>query len=277
METKSSSVGNRVGFFVYGAATYVLFLAVFLYMVGFAANRVVPKSIDSISGAAEPVGWAILVNVLLLSLFAIQHTIMARPGFKQWWTRFVPSPIERSTFVLVTNAVLVLIFWQWRAMPEVVWSVESHVGSLMLHALCALGWLLALYSTFCIDHFELFGLRQVYLNLRGRTPRHPGFATPWLYRMVRNPLMLGFMIAFWATPTMTQGHLLFALVNTAYIVIIGIRFEERDLLKMLGEEYRRYRERTPMLFPWPRPRRADDPAQRGVLPEPQAVLKSSGH
>ena len=255
MQTKSSSASGRVGFFIYGAVSYVLFLAVFIYMIGFAANMVVPKSIDSVSGTTGPVGWAVLVNVLLLSLFAAQHTVMARPWFKRWWTKIVPSPVERSTFVMATNIVLGLIFWQWQPMPEVVWSVENDVARLILYCLFAAGWLLVLYSTFCIDHFELFGLRQVYLHLRGRPHSHPGFATPWLYRMVRNPLMLGFITAFWATPTMTQGHLLFALLNTAYVLIIGIRFEERDLLQMLGEDYRHYREHTPMLLPWPRNRR----------------------
>jgi len=260
MNESTPSMASRIGCFLYGAVVYVVFLATFSYMIGFVGNLVVPKSIDT--GEAGPTGLAIVVNALLLSLFAIQHTIMARPGFKAWWTKIVPAAIERSTFVLVTCIVLILMVWQWRAMPEIVWSVESTMGRYLLFGMFAGGWALVLYATFCIDHFDLFGLRQVVLHLQGKNYTHPGFAMPWLYKMVRNPLMLGFLLAFWSTPVMTQGHLLFSILVTGY-VFVGIQFEERDLLKALGEQYRLYRARTPMIFPFPK-RSAPVPAAVSV-------------
>jgi protein-S-isoprenylcysteine O-methyltransferase Ste14 len=233
---------------------YVLFLVTFCYMIGFVGNLVVPQSIDTVgANGPAPMAVAIVVNALLLSLFAIQHTIMARPGFKVWWTTIVPRPVERSTFVLATCIVLVLTVWQWRAMPEIVWSVENAAGRAVLYALFTAGWVLVLYATFCIDHFDLFGLRQVVLHLQGKEYTHPGFAMPWIYKLIRNPLMAGFLLAFWATPVMTQGHLLFAILTTGYI-LVGIQFEERDLIQALGEDYRKYRAMTPMLLPFPRPR-----------------------
>ncbi len=237
---------HRIACFAYGTAVYVLFLGTFTYTIGFVANFLVPKSIDS--GTISPVGFSILVNALLLSLFAVQHAIMARPWFKARWTKVIPTAVERSTFVLATCCVLILMFWQWRPMPSVIWNVTSEPFATALRAISAAGWLLVLYSTFCIDHFDLFGLRQVVLHLRGKEYTHPGFATPRLYRMVRNPLMLGFLIAFWSTPTMSQGHLLFALLVTGY-VFVGVNLEERDLLKTLGPGYEAYRARTPMLIP----------------------------
>ncbi|UCE61574.1 MAG: isoprenylcysteine carboxylmethyltransferase family protein [Phycisphaerales bacterium] len=253
MSDRSSSFGHRMGCLAYGLAAYVLFLCTFAYAMGFIGNLVVPKSIDT--GVPGSFGLAIVVNVALLGLFAAQHTIMARQWFKHRWTRIIPAPIERSTFVVATCFVLILMYWQWRPMPEIVWSLEHPAARWPLHGFFVLGWLLVLYSSFCIDHFDLFGVRQVVLHLRGLDYTHPGFAMPWLYKLVRNPLMLGFLLASWATPVMTQGHLLFAITISGYIVF-GITMEERDLLKSLGEDYRRYRKRTPMLFPLPRRRDA---------------------
>ncbi len=243
--------------FLYGAACYVLFVITFLYMMGFVANLVVPKSIDS--GSAGPLSQAILINLSLPGLFAVQHTIMARPAFKRWWTRFVPAQIERSTFVLVTCLILFAMVWQWRPMTASVWSIENQAARCAIWSLHYLGWAIVLYSSFLIDHFDLFGLRQVWLHLRGQPYAHAPFAMPWLYRLVRNPLMLGFLIAFWATPEMTQGHLLFDAATTGYI-LIGIQFEERDLIRILGEDYRRHRANTPMLLPRPRRRPVAVPA-----------------
>lgn len=235
--------------FLYGVAAYVLFLATFCYTIGFTENLVVPKNINQ--GTEGPVRLAILVNVLLLGLFAAQHAIMARPWFKQRWTKIVPQPIERSTFVLATCIAFGLLFWFWRPMLTPVWQVEHSVARPAMFALSFAGYGLVLYASFLIDHFDLFGLRQVFMHLRCRKVEHGKFVTPTLYKFVRNPLMLGFLIAFWATPNMTQGHLLFVSVTTAY-VFFGVWLEERDLLRALGEDYRRYRARTPMLVPLPR-------------------------
>lgn len=235
--------------FTYGAASYILFLGTFLYLIGFVGNYLVPKSIDS--GAEGPVGQAVIINVALIALLGIQHSIMARPRFKVWWTSFVPKPIERSTFVLFTNLILLFLVWQWRPMTAIVWQVDHSIARALLMGLSFGGWALVLYSTFLIDHFDLFGMRQVFLHLRGRPYAPVPFATPLLYKLVRNPLMLGFVTAFWFTPVMTQGHLLFAIVTTAYI-LVGISLEERDTAEELGESYQRYRANTPMLLPWPR-------------------------
>lgn len=267
MTAESSSRPGRWMAFLYGSAVYVVFLGTFLYAIGFVGNLVVPKSIDT--GEVAPVSVAIPINVLLLVLFVIQHTVMARPGFKARWTRIVPKPIERSTFVLATSIVLILLFWQWRPMPQVVWSVDHPAGRVVLWGLFGAGWALVLYASFLIDHFDLFGLRQVYRHWRGLPHAHPVFVMPWLYKLIRNPLMLGFLIAFWSTPVMTQGHLLFSVLTTGYI-FMGIAFEERDLLRMLGEDYRQYRARTPMLMPMPwrgpagTPQRAADKAEAGT-------------
>jgi len=236
----------------YGAASYVIFLAAFLYAIGFVGNIWVPRSVDA--GVAAPIGEAVAVNLLLLGLFAVQHSVMARPLFKRWWTRFVPPPIERSTYVLLASLALFLLYWQWRTMPAVVWDVTSPAGRLGLQVLFWLGWATVLASTFMINHFDLFGLRQVYLAWRGKPYTDLGFRAPLFYRLVRHPIMLGFIIAFWATPTMTAGHLLFAIVTTAYI-LVALQLEERDLVAALDNQYREYQGRVPMLSPWPRRRR----------------------
>lgn len=232
---------------LYAAGSYVLFLASFVYAIGFVGNLVVPKSIDAPAG---PGGWAALaINVAVLALFALQHSVMARPAFKRWWTRIVPPTIERSTYVLVSTAALVLVFVAWRPMPAVLWDLR---GTLAGHALAALawgGWLMCLVSTFLISHFELFGLKQVWYRLRDRPMPQGGFKETLFYRFVRHPLMLGFLITFWATPLMTHGHLLFAGLMSAYIVV-GVMLEERDLSAALGATYARYRERVPMLIPF---------------------------
>ena len=232
----------------YGLGCYLSFLATFVYAIGFVGNLpLLPKTIDN--GAPAPLAEALIVNLLLLGLFAVQHSVMARRGFKRWWTRIVPEPVERSTFVLAATAVLALLLWQWRPLAEpVVWSVQNRVGALAIQAVFWIGWVVLLISTFLINHFELFGLRQVYAHLRGRGLPAPRFRTPGLYRHVRHPIYLGFVLAFWATPTMTGGHLLFAVATTGYI-LVGIWFEERDLIAQFGERYRRYREQVGMLWP----------------------------
>ncbi|OBJ20275.1 methanethiol S-methyltransferase [Mycobacterium colombiense] len=230
----------------YGAAAYLLFLAVFLYLVAFVGNFWVPRTVDH--GVSAPIGQAVLVNMLLLGLFGLQHSVMARPGFKARWTRVVPPSIERSTYVMLSNAVLVLLYWQWRTMPAVIWDVELPAGRLALWTLFGLGWVIALASTFMINHFDLFGLRQVYLAARAEPYTDLEFHVRFFYRLVRHPLMLGFIIAFWAAPTMTAGHLLFSIVMTGYI-LVATRIEERDLVAALGDDYRNYRREVPALLP----------------------------
>jgi protein-S-isoprenylcysteine O-methyltransferase Ste14 len=242
---------GRICVFVYGFGAYVIFLGSFLYAVGFVGNRIVPKSIDS--GDEQSLAASLLMNIGLLSLFAVQHSGMARPAFKQWWTRIIPQPVERSTYVLLTSLLLLLLFWQWRPLPQEVWSVKSPFGSVVLQAIFCLGWLIVLATTFMIDHFDLFGLKQTYYHLTSKTQTPSPFITPVLYRYVRHPIMLGFVIAFWATPVMSVGHLLFAAVTTAYI-LLAIQLEERDLVKVHGDQYREYRRQTSMLLPWPQSR-----------------------
>ena len=231
----------------YGAVGYLIFLGTFLYAVGFVGNVLVPKGIDA--GPVVSLGEAVATNVLLLGLFAVQHSVMARPAFKRGWTRTVPPHLERSTYVLASSLVLLLLFWLWQPMPEVVWAVGPSAAA-VLWVVFGLGWVVVLVSTFLIDHFDLFGLRQVFLYARSRPYTPPPFRIRGLYRVVRHPIMLGFLIAFWATPTMTWGHLLFAGVTTAYIVV-GVWLEERDLRHAFGETYDQYRRRVGMLLPRP--------------------------
>lgn len=242
---------GRILALAYGVAAYFLFLGTFLYAIGFVTGIAVPKTIDT--GTIVPVGQALLVNLVLLSIFAVQHSVMARKPFKQWWTRLVPPAVERSTYVVLASLCLILVFWQWRPIPEVVWHVANPAAATAVQALGFFGWFLVLISTFLINHFELFGLHQVALNLAGREPAAPKFRTPALYKIVRHPLYLGFIVAFWSAPVMTAGHLLFAMVTTAYI-LVAIVLEERDLIDHFGDEYRRYRERVAMIVPlWRKP------------------------
>jgi protein-S-isoprenylcysteine O-methyltransferase Ste14 len=232
---------------LYGLVVYVFFLATFVYAIGFVGNILVPKGIDG--GVAMPLVEAVIVNLLLLGVFAVQHSVMARRGFKRWWTRVVPEAVERSTFVLAATLALALLLWQWRPIVEpVIWHVESPLARVVLWTVFAIGWAVLLISTFLINHFELFGLRQVFARLRGRQIPAPEFRTPLFYRHVRHPIYLGFVLGFWATPHMSAGHLLFAIAATAYI-LIGIWFEERDLIAQFGDRYRLYREQVGMLLP----------------------------
>jgi methanethiol S-methyltransferase len=237
---------KRIAVFLYGVVCYAAFFGTFLYAIGFVGNLVVPKSIDS--APEGPLGMALLVNALLLGVFAVQHSVMARPAFKRWWTRFVPRPAERSTYVLFSSLALIALFAFWQPIGGVIWDVQEPVGRAVLYGLFAFGWGLVLVATFLINHFDLFGLRQVWLHLRGREYRPLNFGTPGLYKIVRHPLYVGWLFAFWATPTMTAAHLFFALLTTAYI-LIAIRFEERDLVAEHGARYTEYRKQVPMLVP----------------------------
>jgi protein-S-isoprenylcysteine O-methyltransferase Ste14 len=231
---------------LYSVLVYVLFLAVFLYAIGFVENVLVPKSIDS--GSSGDIAGSMLIDAGLLALFALQHSIMARPAFKRVWTRIVPEEIERSTFVLFASLALALVCWQWRPLPQTVWSVDDPVGSKAILVVSWMGWGMVLLSTFLISHFHLFGLSQGLARLLGRTLPEQAFATPFLYRWLRHPIYAGFILAFWAAPHMTLGHLFFAIATTGYI-FVGIWFEERDLIAYFGDRYRQYCGTVGMLFP----------------------------
>jgi protein-S-isoprenylcysteine O-methyltransferase Ste14 len=254
---------KRILFFAYGSVSYLIFFGTFLYAIGFIGNLGVPTSLD---GAANgPLINAIAINAGLLALFALQHSIMARKWFKDAWTRIVPKPLERSTYVLFSSLALILLFWQWRPMGGVVWSVEDPMARIVLRTLFAFGWGLVLVSTFLINHFDLFGLRQVWLYLLGRPYTYLPFATPGPYRLVRHPLYVGWFFAFWMTPTMTFAHLLFSVATTAYI-LLAIQFEECDLIRDHGNAYEEYRRSVPMLVPFSR---------KGVAaPEPTTARRS---
>lgn len=238
---------GRLIAFLYGLVAYLAFFVAILWSIGFVTGLGVPKTIDS--GPVGPTTQAIIVNLLLMALFAIQHSVMARPAFKKWWTQFVPVAVERSTFVLFASIALLLLLWQWQPIPAVVWQVNNPQIASALLTLGLVGWCVVFTSTFLINHFELFGLHQVANNLAGRPMPKLEFRTPVLYKLVRHPIYLGFIIAFWATPVMTAGHLLFAAVTTTYI-FVGIALEERDLIEVFGDEYRRYRQRVSMIVPF---------------------------
>jgi methanethiol S-methyltransferase len=250
---------GRIVAFVYGVAAYVTFLGTFLYAIGFLGNILVPKSMDS--GATGPFIEGLAIDALLLGLFAIQHSTMARPAFKQWARRLTPQPVERSTYVLMASLALLLLFWQWQPLGGLIWQVDDEAARVALRMVFWAGWSTVLATTFLIDHFDLFGLRQVYLYLRGRDYTAITFRTPGPYNFVRHPLYLGFLLAFWATPTMTATHLVFAAATTIYI-LIAIQLEERDLIAHHGAAYREYRERVPMVLPLPKGRQAESVAAR---------------
>lgn len=260
---------GRIISFIYGMAAYIIFLGSFLYAIAFVGDFWVAKTINS-GPEAESLFQGLLINAGLLSLFAVQHSVMARRGFKEWWTGIIPKHLERSTYVLISSLILILLFWQWRPLPDVIWSVESGLGYYLLTGLFWLGWGIVLLSTFMINHFDLFGLRQVYLHLKDEEITPIRFKEPGLYRYCRHPLMLGFIIAFWATPYMTLGHLVFAVATTGYI-FVGIWFEERDLIRHHGKKYKEYRQRVSMLLPIPKRNASKGPGVK------QTPLESSDH
>ena len=250
--------------FVYGSVAYTLFLGCLVYAIGFLGDFAVPKSIDS--GPVAPLPETLIVNTLLLSLFALQHTGMARKGFKKAWTKVVPEQVERSTYVLFSTLSLLLLYWQWRPMPQVVWSMESTVGQGMMWTLFGAGWIIVLLATMMIHHFDLFWMRQVYMHAKGMPYKDLGFRTPGFYRYMRHPIQVGFMIAFWATPVMTAGHLMFAVVTAAYIVIAVTMFEEPDLTREFGERYRNYMRQVPGFIPMGRYRETKPPTVDAEMP-----------
>jgi len=237
----------RTFIFLYGIASYAAFLVAILYAIGFVGNLWVPKSVDT--GSAGSVAEAMIVDALLLGIFAIQHSVMARAAFKRWWTRVIPHESERSTFVLVSSLLLLLLYWKWQPMAAPIWHVEGEAGRIALMGVFWLGWGIVFLSTFLINHFNLFGLQQVFAALRKRDLPDPEFRTPLLYKLVRHPLMFGLLLAFWSTPDMSAGHLLFAVMTTGYI-LVALQFEERDLIRLFGMAYQEYRRRVPMLVPF---------------------------
>ena len=240
---------GRILAVLYGVACYVVFFVTFLYAIGFVGSLVVPKAIDT--GAAGPFLPALLTNAVLLGIFAVQHSVMARPGFKKWWTRIVPHPVERSTYVLLSSLALILLFAYWRPMPESVWSIQNDSARSAVWAVFWLGWVVVLTGTFLISHFDLFGLRQVYFYLKNREYKHFEFRTPFLYKLVRHPIMLGFILAFWAAPDMSVGHLVFSIATTVYI-LIALQLEERDLVTYHGAAYTEYQRQVSMVLPLPK-------------------------
>ena len=234
--------------FIYGILAYVIFLITFLYAIGFVGNMVVPKAIDS--GTELALLPSIVINVILLSVFALQHSIMARPAFKKWFTKIISPAMERITYILLSSLAVLLIYWQWQPITTIVWETHNKISVTLMTGLFFLGWTIVLLSTFMINHFELFGLAQIFNNLKNRQTPNPKFQTNFLYKIVRHPIMLGFLIAFWATPRMTVGHLLFTIVTTLYILIAVKYLEEKDLKKAIGEKYETYQKEVPMLIPF---------------------------
>lgn len=234
-------------FLRYGIVAYIIFLATFCYAIGFVSSLWVPKHIDSVP--RSPLGYAMMVNAALLTLFAVQHSVMARPAFKTWWTKIIPEPIERSTYVLLASLCLVVLFEYWEPMGGIVWQVESGSVQIFLKAICLFGFAIVLISTFLINHFDLFGLRQAWFSFIGKKYEPLPFRTPFIYKHVRHPLYLGFMVAFWSTPTMTIAHLFFAIMTTAYM-LIAIQFEESDLIRQFGARYSDYKNHAPMIIPF---------------------------
>ena len=238
---------KKIFFLLYGLVSYLIFFGTFCYAVGFVSMLIVPKHLDS--GPQSPLILALLINAGLLSLFALQHSIMARPAFKRWWTKFVPEPIERSTYVLLSSVCLLLLFWYWQPIGGLIWQVKSEPAQTILTSLCLLGFGIVLISTFLINHFDLFGLRQVWTYFTGKTYEPISFSTPLFYKYLRHPIYFGFMITFWAAPTMTAAHLFFAVMTTGYM-LVGIQFEENDLIKHFGLKYQEYKRSAPMLIPF---------------------------
>jgi len=257
-------MGARIVTFVYGVISYLTFLVSFVYAIGFVGDVLVPKSIDR--GGSADLTEAVFADLTLLGLFAVQHSVMARPGFKHWWVRIIPAAAERSTYVLLSSLILMLLFWQWRPIPAPVWQLASTAMGPVLTGIFWLGWLTVLLSTFLINHFDLFGLRQAAAKLRGTDMPSTVFKMPLLYKIVRHPIMLGFLFAFWATPNMSAGHLLFAVMTTGYI-LIALQLEERDLIATFGASYEQYRQRVPMIVPlWPTGRGEPDRASKHLRP-----------
>lgn len=239
--------------FLYGILAYSVFLVAFLYAIGFVGNFVVPKSIDS--GTELTFLKAILINSALLSLFALQHSVMARPAFKKWFINIINPAIERSTYVLLSSLALLLLYWQWQPIPLFIWNIENEIVSKLLSGVFFFGWFVVFISTFMINHFELFGLKQIFDNLKDKHTKDPKFQTNYLYKIVRHPIMLGFIIAFWATPVMTTGHLMFSIITTLYILIAIKYLEEKDLRKSIGKEYEIYQKEVPMVIPFTKRRK----------------------
>lgn len=240
---------KNILFLLYGVASYFLFFGTVLYMMGFMVGMFVPKHIDN--GPETSLLVALAINLFWLSLFGVQHTVMARPKFKEWWTKIVPQPIERSTYVLISTLLIIGLFWQWRPIDIPIWDFQGTAMGAVMLGLYALGWLILFAATYMIDHFDLFGLKQVYFNFIEKTLSPPQFHVRFLYKLCRHPLMLGWIITFWATPYMSAGHALFAAVWTGYI-LIALIYEERDLVRYHGEDYKAYQQSVPKLIPLPK-------------------------